>query len=826
MYFKPSSKKKTLFMDHISHAFHVLSRKYGKGLHFIISGDTNHLQLEPILSLSPTIRQIVTDFTRSNPPAILDTVITTLGNYYQIPVCLEPLGCDPDKKGKASDHKIVVVRPINALNNKSSRTVRKVKVRPFTKSGLEKMKEWFLNQTWSEIYTQESAHDKAALLKQILFDALNEFFPVKVRTFASDDQPWITHKIKLLDRKRKRIYRKQRRSEDWKKADKLFKAEVKEAKKSFYHKMIADTKTKKPGQWYSALKRISSYDQRENDIQIEEISHLTDKEQVEIIADVFTSIPNSYDDLKTDDISVPPFTEDQIPQFKPSEVWLILTKLKSGKATVEGDFPVSLIKQFAAYIAEPLTDIYNTSIKLGQYPNVYKFEVSTPVPKSHPPKTTKDIRNISGLLTFDKVFEKLLSKLMISDMSSKMDPSQYGNKKGISIQHYLIKMLDRILSALDNNRKGEVSAVVANFIDWNNAFPRQCPKLGVESFVKNGVRPALIPLLVNFFQDRSLSVKWHGLMSSVRKVKGGGPQGATLGLLEYVSQSNDCADSVPEGDRFRFLDDLSILDIVNLLSVKIASYDLKNHIPNDIPSHNMYIPGESLKSQEYLNKISDWTQDHKGKINTEKSKTMIFNFTENHQFGTRLQMEGNNLEVVKKIRLLGTIITEDLSWNENTAMIVKKANARLELLRKISSFGASVTDLKDIYLTFVRSILEQSATVWHSSISKENRNDLERVQKTAFKLILGNKYKTYKNALELLDLDTLETRREELCLKFALKASNHPECKDLFPLNTKSHAMATRKSEKYKINHANTERLKSSSIIYMQKLLNKHTETT
>ena len=131
-------------------------------------------------------------------------------------------------------------------------------------------------------------------------------------------------------------------------------------------------------------------------------------------------------------------------------------------------------------------------------------------------------------------------------------------------------------------------------------------------------------------------MKWHGLLSSVRTVKGGGPQGATLGLLEYVSQSNNCADSVPERDRFRFLDDLSILDIVNLLSVEIASYDFKNHIPSDIPSHNMYIPGANLKSQEYLNKIADWTEEHKGKINAEKSKTMIFNFTDNHQFGTRL----------------------------------------------------------------------------------------------------------------------------------------------------------------------------------------------
>ena len=95
--------------------------------------------------------------------------------------------------------------------------------------------------------------------------------------------------------------------------------------------------------------------------------------------------------------------------------------------------------------------------------------------------------------------EKLLSELIISDMKPNMDPSQYGNQTGISIQHYLINMIHRILTALDNNSRGDVFAVIANLIDWNNAFPRQCPKLGIESFIQNGVRPALIPVLINYF---------------------------------------------------------------------------------------------------------------------------------------------------------------------------------------------------------------------------------------------------------------------------------------------------------------------------------------
>jgi hypothetical protein len=62
-----------------------------------------------------------------------------------------------------------------------------------------------------------------------------------------------------------------------------------------------------------------------------------------------------------------------------------------------------------------------------------------------------------------------------------------------------------ILGALDGNSKRESCAVLATLVDWKQAFPRQCPNLGVESFIKNGVRPSLIPLLISYFHGRNAS---------------------------------------------------------------------------------------------------------------------------------------------------------------------------------------------------------------------------------------------------------------------------------------------------------------------------------
>ena len=116
--------------------------------------------------------------------------------------------------------------------------------------------------------------------------------------------------------------------------------------------------------------------------------------------------------------------------------------------------------------------------------------------------------------------------------------------------------------------------------------------------------------------------------------------------------------------------------------------------------------------------------------------------------------------------------------------------------------------------------MEQSCVVWQSGLSDENKEDLERIQKSALKLILKEKFISYKHALNVLELDSLEDRRQSLCLEFAKKCLKNEKMKSLFPKNEKNHNMLTRFTEKYEVNFANTEGLRNSPIIYMQRLLN------
>ena len=82
-----------------------------------------------------------------------------------------------------------------------------------------------------------------------------------------------------------------------------------------------------------------------------------------------------------------------------------------------------------------------------------------------------------------------------------------------------------------------------------------------------------------------------------------------------------------------------------------------------------------------------------------------------------MTLKNENVQVVNETKLLGTIINDNLTWDANTELLVKKSNQRMQLLKKVASFGTSLDELKNIYILFIRSILEQSPTVWHSSLT-------------------------------------------------------------------------------------------------------------
>ena len=127
----------------------------------------------------------------------------------------------------------------------------------------------------------------------------------------------------------------------------------------------------------------------------------------------------------------------------------------------------------------------------------------------------------------------------------------------------------------------------------------------------------------------------------------------------------------------------------------------------------------------------------------------------------------------------------------------------MELLRKVAGFTTSIEDKINIYMLYIRSILEQ-----HSSLTLENSDDLERVKKAAVKIILGKKYESYEDALIKVDLESLKERRASQATNFANKCLKNVKAKKMFPMLEKHHDTDVRNEDIFDVTFAKTERYK------------------
>ena len=144
-------------------------------------------------------------------------------------------------------------------------------------------------------------------------------------------------------------------------------------------------------------------------------------------------------------------------------------------------------------------------------------------------------------------------------------------------------------------------------------------------------------------------------------------------------------------------------------------------------------------------------------------------------------------------------------------------------MSKLKYTGVSTSDLLDIYKLFVKSRAEYMSVVWHSSLTADQTQKIENVQKTSLKIILGSSYTDYPSGLANSGLETLAARRQARCLAFAKRCLQNDQTKHLFPLNPVDDQNVSnniRNPEKYSVNFAHTVNYKNSAVPYCQRLLN------
>ena len=233
---------------------------------------------------------------------------------------------------------------------------------------------------------------------------------------------------------------------------------IKRTKSTYSKKIVGDLKSSNKSQWYSKIKRMSNISRDgDNSYFIEELSELEPSQQADQMADYYASTRNQFQPVCEDEFSEVLNNEvrHNVADIltTPEIVEELICSMNKKSACVKGDVPFKIINYFSSQLSKPLCNIFNTIFIEGKYPEFWKIEYITLVPKCHPPTKKSEFRPISSLLSWAKISDKLLAKYITEDMTR--DERQYGNEKGLSINHYLVKMIHKILQSVDKNSANE-----------------------------------------------------------------------------------------------------------------------------------------------------------------------------------------------------------------------------------------------------------------------------------------------------------------------------------------------------------------------------------
>ena len=108
---------------------------------------------------------------------------------------------------------------------------------------------------------------------------------------------------------------------------------------------------------------------------------------------------------------------------------------------------------------------------------------------------------------------------------------------------------------------------------------------------------------------------------------------------------------------------------------------------------------------------------------------MLFHPCKTRDFKLDIKLKGARIDVVEQTKLLGLIISSNLSWSANTEYIVEQCSKKTWVLRRLKYLGATREDLLDVYCKQIRIIVEFAVPVWNSSLTGDDVMKLERIQK-------------------------------------------------------------------------------------------------
>lgn len=675
------------------------------------------------------------------PASLLDLILTDRQDLIHNVNVLPPLG--------SSDHCLVMTTLL-------SNWIQAKKRIPVTRRRYDKVNWELLNTElfgldWPSILGDLSDVDKAVRgFTETLVSTVERHVP-KVTTFIKpSNKPWYSPYLHRLRRIRDRLFSRLHKASGkdygssaaaYKSVRNYYVAELRHAEKLYYrslnNQMSSSSFTDNSRTWWKLARSVCGLNPTTSIPPIEAEGRFLNNAgaKAECFNEFFAR------QCTIDDRNKSPPSLDQIHppghfQFKPvtrSEVFDQLRLLNVAKAPGIDLLDNTVLRATAGNISEPLTAIFNASLRSARFPSAWKSAIVVPVYKGKGDRcAVSSYRPISLTVSTSKIFERIVHKQILSYLlkNNLISENQFGFLPGRSTLLELATILQHLHTTLADSSDRFVRAV---FLDISKAFDKIWHNGLLCKLSSMGFDPAWFKSYLN---GRSQCTRADGVTSSFTPIRAGVPQGTVLGPLLFLCYVGDLPSTVSE-PTYMFADDTALI----------------------APQSRHKLQDSTCKIQSALNEVSAWSRTWFVSFNANKSEDLIITGSRKSPITpVPLTLHGEVIPQRYTVRHLGIMLSANLKWKHHLLHLQKKVASKIGLLRRLQHRLPSYF-IQTIYVRVIRPSLEYASPIW-DSLSKTDTLLLENIQLRVAKLLApSDSGLPAPCLLKSLNLPTLAWRR-------------------------------------------------------------------
>ena len=171
------------------------------------------------------------------------------------------------------------------------------------------------------------------------------------------------------------------------------------------------------------------------------------------------------------------------------------------------------------------------------------------------------------------------------------------------------------------------------------------------------------------------------------------------------------------------------------------------------------------------------------------------------------------IDRVEEFKILGIMVSSDLTWSRHVDYIVARANKRIFAICQLVRCGFDHKDIVTVYCSLIRPVLEYASQVWHCGLTRTLSDEIERVQRRCLHIIYPQL--SYSDALVVSGLQLLSVRRENAVIKLFNEIKNPAHVLHyLLPIKPRRSGSVTRDKYPFELKFGKTSRRAHSLIYY------------